>query len=145
MVFPLEFPHFNWLDFFNLRKSRSSPLNHIFSTIRAFPPHSTQNWVCTRSSPHEWLPKKFTFALKAPFPNSQLSKFCSKTKGFAKNCGNSGFSHLEKEPANSYINKEIKNMAGGSVTVMKLIVILSVVGAWLFVNIYVFPKLGIRT
>jgi len=36
-------------------------------------------------------------------------------------------------------------MAGGSVTVMKLIVILSVVGAWLFVNIYVFPKLGIRT
>lgn len=28
---------------------------------------------------------------------------------------------------------------------MKLIVILSVIGAWLFVNIYVFPKLGIKT
>jgi hypothetical protein len=56
-----------------------------------------------------------------------------------------GFSHLEKEPANSYINRETWNMAGGSITMMKLIVILSVIGAWLFVNIYVFPKLGIKT
>ena len=36
-------------------------------------------------------------------------------------------------------------MAGGPVTVVKLIFILFVIGAWLFVNIYVFPKLGIRT
>jgi len=55
------------------------------------------------------------------------------------------FSYLEKEQASSYIIKEIRNMVGGSVTVMKLIFILFVIGAWLFVNIYVFPRLGIRT
>ncbi len=27
----------------------------------------------------------------------------------------------------------------------ELIIILSIIGAWLLVNIYVFPKLGIRT
>jgi hypothetical protein len=33
----------------DLRKSRSSPLKHIFSTIPAFTPPSTHNWGCTRS------------------------------------------------------------------------------------------------
>jgi len=33
----------------DLRKNRSSPLNHIFSTIPAFAPSSTQNWVCSCS------------------------------------------------------------------------------------------------
>ena len=28
---------------------------------------------------------------------------------------------------------------------LELVFILSIIGAWLFVNIYVFPKLGIRT
>ena len=28
---------------------------------------------------------------------------------------------------------------------LKLIFILSIIGAWLFVNIYVFPRLGIKT
>ena len=27
----------------------------------------------------------------------------------------------------------------------ELVIILSIIGAWLLVNIYVFPKLGIRT
>jgi len=33
----------------NLRKSRSSPLKHIFSTIPAIALSSTQNWVCSHS------------------------------------------------------------------------------------------------
>lgn len=28
---------------------------------------------------------------------------------------------------------------------LKLVLILSIIGAWLLVNVYVFPKLGIRT
>jgi hypothetical protein len=33
----------------DFRKSLSSPLKHIFSTIPAFTPTSTQNWVSNRS------------------------------------------------------------------------------------------------
>jgi hypothetical protein len=29
--------------------------------------------------------------------------------------------------------------------VLKVIFVLSIIAAWLFVNIYIFPKLGIRT
>jgi hypothetical protein len=43
----------------DIRKSRSSLLKHIFSTIPAFTPSSTQHWVCTRSGCQEWLSKKF--------------------------------------------------------------------------------------
>jgi len=33
----------------DVRKSRSSPLKHIFSTIPAFTSSSALNWVCSRS------------------------------------------------------------------------------------------------
>ncbi len=36
-------------------------------------------------------------------------------------------------------------MVQGWVTVIKLLLIFSIIAAWLFVNIYIFPKLGIRT
>jgi len=52
------------------RKSRSSPLKHIFSTILAFRPPSTQNWVSNSLVAQEWLSKKFKFALRAPFPTA---------------------------------------------------------------------------
>jgi hypothetical protein len=38
-----------------------------------------------------------------------------------------------------------KRINGGSISMLGLIFILSIIGAWLLVNIYVFPKLGIRT
>jgi hypothetical protein len=36
-------------------------------------------------------------------------------------------------------------IGGGSISMLELVFILSIIGAWLLVNIYVFPKLGIRT
>lgn len=53
---------------------------------------------------------------------------------------------LEKHPSNSYIImqrvREYKLRLG---VMLKLILIVSAIAVWFLVNIYVFPKLGIRT
>ncbi len=53
---------------------------------------------------------------------------------------------LEKGRFNSYIIMSMrKRTNGGSISMLGFIFILSIIGAWLLVNIYIFPKLGIRT
>ena len=74
----------------DLRKSRSSLLNHIFSTIPAIKPSSAQNWVCSCSGPQGLVVEKISFALRAPFPNSQGSEGGPRTTAFPKKSGNFG-------------------------------------------------------
>jgi len=74
----------------DIRKSPSSLLKHIFSTIPSFTPPSTQNWVCSHSYCLVVATEKISFALRAPFPKSQMSKSCPCTTSFPKKSGNCG-------------------------------------------------------
>jgi len=73
----------------DLRKSRSSPLNHIFSTIPPICHLQLRTGFAAAPVAHEWLPQKYTFALRAPFPNSQVSEFRSWTTRVPQKSGNS--------------------------------------------------------
>ena len=70
--------------------------NIFFSTIPSFLPPLTQNWVYGRSDCLVVVVEKISFALRAPFPNSQMSKFCPCRNALAKKSGNSGHVILEK-------------------------------------------------
>ncbi len=51
----------------DLRKSRSSLLNHIFSTILAIKPSSAQNWVCSCSGPQGVVVEKIYIRAQSSF------------------------------------------------------------------------------
>jgi hypothetical protein len=75
-----------------------------------------------------------------------FSKFRSGTTVFKRNSRDFRTSTLEKGRFNSYIIMNMrKRINGGSISMLGFIFILSIIGAWLLVNIYIFPKLGIRT
>jgi hypothetical protein len=52
----------------DIRKTRSSLLKHIFSTIPAMRYLQPKTEFTASSVAQEGMPKKYTFALRAPFP-----------------------------------------------------------------------------